>query len=309
MKNIIFIVCFFCFISPAFSGDADPVSEAKSAEQPQEMPRVVMARVGDQEITVEQFMHFLVRNPGRVKDATTLEGKADLLRILIGNKLLNLAVRDEGFLPDNPSQADFEKALLELEGRYFPLPPKPEEAEIRAYYDEHRQEFGIPASVRLSHIHLGVENMQEASEEVKKKVRARAEEALKRIESGEPFSEVAVEYTENPIAKKHNGDVGFVTRYGDPWLEKALENLKVGEHTGILESRFGYDILLVTDAREAMISTFDEVREDLSERMRQEQQMKKRMEYMRRLADKYQVEIVLDELIPAFSQGVFPRDE
>lgn len=293
--------------TPDQAGTNAPAVTPKSAPQsppPKEMPVEVMARVGSYEITVQEFMQFLARNPSRVEEATTDSGKANLLRGAIEAQLLRLAMKDEGLITENPTPPETKKALAALEDKYFPLPPPVDDETSRQYYLNHLQAFSIPASVRLSQIQFRVP--QSATEEQKAAARTRAEDALRRIEAGESFEAVASDVSDNTITKAKKGDVGFVWRNDLPWLVNALQGVKVGTHTGILPSPVGYDILLLTDEREAVVSPYEDVKDDVVQQIRKSAQQQVRAEYVKSLAQKYKVEIVLDELKGEFANGIFP---
>lgn len=283
---------------------ADEPTQPAASEAEQKMPRVVMARVGQEEITVDKFMRFIAKSADRVPEATTRDGKARLLRVAIENELIKQAMISEGLINAKSKPEERQAAFLKFSNEHFPLPAEPGEAELRAYYDTHRAEFGIPASVRLSQIQIRVKKT--ASPEEREASRKRAEAALAQIESGVPFEQIAADITENPRAKANKGDVGFVWRYGDPWLEKAIDGVTVGQHTGVLESPAGYDILKVTDAHEAVTSPFEEVRETIAKKLQGEAQDRARSAYVKQLASRTTIEIVADDLKDAYPNGVFP---
>ena len=287
------------------SAETPPVPEGTSASQ--EMPRVVMARVGSHEITVEEFMQFLAKNPTRVQEATTVDGKAQLLRDLIETHLLMQAMRAEGLLnaETQPTDEELKKAFMNLGQKHFPPPPAPNVEAQRTYYAANQSDFGIPAVVRLSQIQFRVK--ESATPEEIANTKQRAEEALKRIESGEPFDKVASELTENTRYRSTGGDVGYLRRHGNEWLDKALNGLKVGEHTSVLESPVGYDILMLTDEREAITTPFEEARESVIKQMQVEAQKTAKTDYVKELAAQTQIEIVLEELNSASPDGVFPQ--
>ncbi len=300
------LIAFLWFLTPLLAGAATTAATRPGADNPplQQHERVVMARVGAEEITVEEFMQFLARNPSRVSEAMTPTGKAELLRTAIANRLLMQAMGKEGLLPEKPTPDDYKKALPKLADKHFPLPPAPDENSLHQYYLDHQQDFGIPAAVRLSQIQFRLP--KSAGAEDKLATRKRAEAALRRLEGGEPFAKLAGELTEYPRAKLTQGDLGFVPRQGDPWLEKALAGVKVGQHTGILESTVGYEILLITEERQAIITPFPEARDKIAKRMQADGQNRLRAAYVKELAKKTKVEIVQDELKEAFAKGIFP---
>jgi hypothetical protein len=266
---------------------------------------VVMVQVGEDAITVDQFMQYLSRNPKRLEQATTSAGKANVVRDLIGNLLMQQAMRREGLIAESTErEAELQEAYAQLAEKHFPLPPAPEEAALRRFYEQHRDDFGIPASVRLSQVHITVP--ADAGDAERAAARARADAALARIEAGESFAEVAADVNDNQRAKMNEGDVGFIWRYGTEWLEDALDGLSVGEHTGVVRSPWGFDILLITDARDAVETPFEDAREAISERMRRAAQSQAQAQYLKRLAADAKISVQLDYLKEAFSAGIFP---
>lgn len=256
--------------------------------------RVVMARVGDREITVKEFMQFVSMDGERVWQATTQEGKAALLRELISRHLLGQALYKEELLPVGvkPDKKDYIQALQVLSTRHFPVPPVPEEGALYEYYEQHKEEFGIPAMVRISQIQLLFPD--DSDESAKKDARRRAEMALKRLEAGESFEDLASELTENPRAKVAKGDVGFLDRNADAWLKGIVDGMKVGDHTGVVESPVGYEILLLTDERKPTFSPYANVRDVVVQRMRTGAREKAKADYVHKLAKEIEVSIVMD---------------
>ncbi|RMD69137.1 MAG: peptidylprolyl isomerase [Gammaproteobacteria bacterium] len=281
------------FFLPLFVSAGGPQGETAGAK-PKAMPKVVMAKVGDEEITVEDFMRFISKDASRVRLAVDPRGKAKLLRQMIADRLLKKAVEKEGLLPENPTPRDYQEAFKKLEAKHFPLPPPPSDEEAYRYYLEHKDQFGIPEMVRVSQILFRVP--KGASKEEREKVRKKAEEVLKRLEAGEPFEKLAAEFTENPMGKVTHGDLGFLPRKGDPWLEKALDDLKVGEHTGVIESPAGYEILMITDRREGMVAPFPNVKNQVIQRMRLEKRQEAFRAYLKELEKTFPVVIEMEDL-------------
>ncbi len=272
----------------------DAAMAAVSAPEP-----VVMARVADEDITVEDFMQYLRDHPERVKEATTVPGKAGLLRNAIENLLFVQAMVDESLLAKDAPPADRAQAYAQLVDKHFPLPPIPDEAAAHHFYLEHQADFGIPASVRLTQIQFRADNPEDPA--ALSAAKERAEAAMRRLEAGESFSALATELTENPRAKQNNGDVGYVVRYGDPWLDNALKDVAKGEHTGILESPVGFDILMITDESDAIITPFAEAKELAAQRLREQMQEKARQEYLLDRAKATRIEIMQDDMKEALA--------
>jgi parvulin-like peptidyl-prolyl isomerase len=297
-------------VPPEQKAGVEPASHAPGADQSRviatgpSMEPVVMARIGEVNITVEEFMNFLSKNPQRVREAMTVAGKAALLRTAIENRLLLAAMRQEGFINEDTKPEQYQLAYEKLARAKFPPPSVPSEKALRDYYEDYKEDFGIPASVRLTQIQFRIP--EQATAEDKAAARTRAEEAYRRIEAGEAFAEVAGELTENKRARPYKGDVGYVAMKSNDWLVKALDGIAVGQHTGILESPAGYDILMVTDISEAVYTPFEGAREAVTKRMQSEAQEAAKSAYVKELASLIEITIELDELKDAYPNGIFP---
>lgn len=265
--------------------------------------RVVLARIGgDDEITAAELVRFASRDIRLLKAARDPARKADLLKEMIRLRLFARAMTDEGLVAagagKQPSRAAWRKAQAQLKARHFPYPPPPTEEDAVQYYERHKENFGIPRMVRITQIQFRYP--EGATERQKEAARARAEAVWRRLEAGESL-EVVGALTENLNAREAKGDLGFLPADTDPWLSKALAGIGKGEHTGVLASPVGYEVMAVTDERAPMIMPFESVREPVMEQMRRDRQKRARNLYARQLAEKYGVEILqkgLEDAIP-----------
>lgn len=285
---------------------ADEPAAAVEVQQTQDKPaRVVMARVGESEITVEDFIGFISLNPERVREARGKEGKAAILKIMIANVLLQHAMAKEGLLPKSAGTQEYLAAMNKLGDKYFPTPADPDEETLKTFYESNKDAFGIPASTRISQIQFRFP--KGADDAAKAEVKARADAAFSRIKAGEPFSDVARELTENPGAKDTGGDLGFIEKVAwSPWLKNALKDVPVGGYTEVLPSPIGYEIVMITDERPAIVTPFPEAKDRIRDHLKAEAQNKVRDEYVKRLASQTEIQIELDELKDAYPQGIFP---
>ncbi|MEW6036735.1 MAG: peptidylprolyl isomerase [Pseudomonadota bacterium] len=287
--------------APAATQMAKPATEQPAVKKP---PRVVMFKTNGVEVSVEDYVNFLQHNQMYVEKSMTKEGKAEVIRAIIGNQLLKDDLIRKGMVSKNATGQELGEAFKKLANEHFPLPPMPGEQAAYQYYLDHQNDYGIPEMVRISQIQF--RTPENPTAEQKSAARQRAEAALRRLDAGEPFPKLAAELTENPSAKLPQGDIGFLPREGDPWLTEAVRNLKVGEHTKVIESPAGYEILMLTDVRKSLISPYANVRDKVMKSMMGEVQAKKRDAYVRELAKHAKIEIVQEELKPLFPKGVFP---
>ena len=266
-------------------------------------PRVVMVRIGKDEITVQDFMSYLQANSSSIKQALTPTGKVRALRAMVGDRLIRDEILRRGLVPKD--QQDDHQAMLkgyrELAAQHFPRPAPPSEEEARAFYEQHRGEYGIPAMRRISQIEFKFP--RGADEEHKAPARQKAEAALQRLQRGEAFDKLAAELTENRDARSRNGDLGFLPV---PFLKDEVRESTLGQYTGVLEALTAFEILMATDERPELISPFEQVKGRIEQRMVEEGQQRLRDVYVAELARQHPVTVVEDELKPLFPDGFFP---
>ncbi|MDG4555307.1 MAG: peptidyl-prolyl cis-trans isomerase [Candidatus Competibacter sp.] len=264
---------------------------------------VVMARIGDEKITVDDFMKYVSQDSRLLKMATTDQGKAQVLREMILDRLIEIGMRREGFLPTDhpPNQTDYLRGYNLLAAKYFPDANKtPDEEKIHQYYLEHREAFGIPAMVRVGQIQFRVP--ASASPQEIEAVKARADATLKRLRAGESFAVLAGALTENPQGRVAEGDLGFLPVNQDAWLRKAVADLAPGQYSEVLESPVGYEIIQLKDKRDALVTPYANARGTVLAQMRREAMRQGSEAYAWRLAKEVGVTVEINELKSALPQ-------
>jgi parvulin-like peptidyl-prolyl isomerase len=81
----------------------------------------------------------------------------------------------------------------------------------------------------------------------KEEAKARAEEGLKKVKAGAKFETIVAEYSDEPNAGARGGDLGLFPKGAmvAPFQE-AVEKLKVNEISGLVETPFGYHVIMRT---------------------------------------------------------------
>ncbi len=136
------------------------------------------------------------------------------------------------------------------------------DAEIAKFYEDNRAKFATPEQVKASHIL--VLSQPGDPQEKRDAARARAEDLRKRAAAGEDFAELAKANSEDPGSAPRGGDLGFFTRdrMVKPFADAAFA-MEKGAVSDVVETRFGYHVILVTDRQAAGERSLDEVKEDI----------------------------------------------
>jgi peptidyl-prolyl cis-trans isomerase SurA len=112
------------------------------------------------------------------------------------------------------------------------------------YYEAHKSDFVRPEEVALREIEISTAGKPESEiPELKKK----AETALKRVQAGEDFAEIAKRYSDGSTAK----DGGYLGLYKRGELAKPIEDIvfkmKKNDLTGVIDIKQGFMILQVLE--------------------------------------------------------------
>ena len=126
-------------------------------------------------------------------------------------------------------------------------------------------------------------------------VQIRIRQLHDRIVQGEDFGTLARAHSQDPGSGSDGGELGWVTPGKMvPEFETAMDELKVGEVSQPIKSRFGYHLIQVTDRRE-QDNTEDYQRTRARESIRQRKTDEELEIWLRRLRDESYVEYHLDQ--------------
>jgi peptidyl-prolyl cis-trans isomerase C len=135
------------------------------------------------------------------------------------------------------------------------------DAEVRDFYEGNIDRFKRAERIKASHILIPIAEMDGEAERVEK--RQKIESILDEVRGGADFAEMAAEHSSCP-SKTRGGDLGF---FGKGQMVEEFENaafaLEVGDVSGIVETKFGYHIIKLTDHEEASTIPFEEARADI----------------------------------------------
>lgn len=141
------------------------------------------------------------------------------------------------------------------------------EEEARAYFEQNRNHFA-PHQYRASHIL--VEVAPNASQGEKEQARARAEQILEEVrQNPSQFAEIAKTNSDDSFSATQGGDLGyFTTNVMEPEFERAVLALSPNEISDLVETRFGYHIIMLTDSKVPEKAAFEDFRAKVEEAIR-----------------------------------------
>lgn len=137
------------------------------------------------------------------------------------------------------------------------------DAEVKQWYDSHKDRFQQAEERRASHILITASAT--ASDADKAKAKAKSEELLKEVQkSPAKFAELAKQNSQDPGSAANGGDLGFFGRgmMVKPF-EESVYSLKDGQISGLVQSDFGFHIIKLTGVKAAKVKTLDEVRAEI----------------------------------------------
>jgi len=158
----------------------------------------------------------------------------------------------------------------------------------KAYYDANPEAFKMKAdakgSMRASHILITV--AEKADAKTKAAAKAKAEKLLTLLKKDASlFGELAEKESQCPSSAK-KGSLGVFTKGRMvPEFEQAVVNLKTGEISAIVETKFGYHIIRRDALKKAEKKTFAEVKDKLQAALKQEQIEKALMAFVKKITD------------------------
>ena len=155
------------------------------------------------------------------------------------------------------------------------------EKESRIFFENNPQYFKKPEEVKASHILIQV--APDASAEEKLAARKKIEDIQIKIEAGDDFADLARQYSEGP-SSANGGDLGYFDRKKmvKPFSDAAFE-LKPGQVSDIVETRFGFHLIKVYDKKDKSSYVFEDIKDRLGEILQQQKMQEETVRYLEEL--------------------------
>ena len=161
------------------------------------------------------------------------------------------------------------------------------EEDAREFYNKNVNSYKTPEQVKASHILIKPDKPDPNTDpnEAGAAAKAKAEQLLEKIKAGADFAELARANSTCSSAAK-GGDLGlFAKGRMVPPFEKAAFELEVGQVSNVVKTRFGYHIIKVTDRKEATVTTFEQAKDEIINRLTGEKQDEIAINYVKSLVE------------------------
>ncbi|HZQ46616.1 MAG TPA: peptidyl-prolyl cis-trans isomerase [Verrucomicrobiae bacterium] len=150
---------------------------------------------------------------------------------------------------------------------------------IENYYQAHHDNYKLADQVKLRMIVL---KKTDPAEEARK----RGEEILSQLKGGASFQEMAMVNSEGS-QRKEGGETGWEdAKDVDQALMKEIDKLKLGEYSGVIETREAFFLLLLEDRHPAHIKPLGEVRDEVERTLKNQEMERLRKKWIDRLRAK-----------------------
>jgi parvulin-like peptidyl-prolyl isomerase len=162
--------------------------------------------------------------------------------------------------------------------------PEPSPAQIKAYYDANKAQYGTPAQVHAEHILFAVKD------------KALAQTVLAKVKAGGDFAALAEQYSTDPGSKVKGGDLGWAapTAYVTEFAA-AVQEMKV-DSARLVESQFGWHVIKLLGRRAATQQTLAEATPAVTSALQQNSRADAFSQYIEGLRKKATIEIFDENL-------------
>lgn len=234
MKSAITMLFCGTLVSLSVAQTHSPVAKAKP---------VTVFTVSGKPVNADEFTYLYRKNhPNKALDYTP-EKINEYLALFINFKVKVEEAKRRGMDTTAAFVKEFNSYKDELRKPYLP-DAKLTDSLVRLTYDRSKEE------IRASHILISL--VPDASPADTVKGYNQAIEVRNKILAGTEFGNAAVTYSQDPSAAQNRGDLGYFTALQMVYpFETAAYQLKPGEMSQPVRTRFGYHLVKVTDRRAA----------------------------------------------------------
>ena len=270
----------------------------------------VLARVGDQTITVDDFKAELQY---RQANHQPVPSRQALLEEMITHLTLVQQAKAAGLDNSPDVHRTFETILIaklketQLEPRLAAVKISPEE--IQAAYQKDITHFTQPAKAKLAIVYLAADAKLSTNQLTE--IAARAEEARQQAlalpATEKSFGRVAAEFSDDQITRYRGGDAGWFNgdflaeRWPQEVLTAGMALPDIGDTSGLIHAADGFYFVKKMDARPSVVAPLAQVQGAIESRLL----TAKRAQIEKEFAESLQAGKVQKDL-PLLSQVAYP---
>lgn len=179
------------------------------------------------------------------------------------------------------------------------------DAELKMYYDSHRETFTTRPQLTLREILVAVPvSDRGVNVGLEEEAKGKAEDIRKRLVDGEPFARLAADLSDSP-SKANGGLVGPVTMdVLAPEFQEALKGLKAGDLTPVLRTSRGYQVVKLETMETATVKPFEESRDEIADRIATEKRRGEFTKFLEKLRGQAIIDWKNEEIKKAWELGL-----
>lgn len=153
----------------------------------------------------------------------------------------------------------------------------PDEKTIETYYKSHISEFTQPEKMHIAHIMIGVPS--NADKEAEDKALAKVASIQDQLKHGRSFADLAKETSDDPASATNGGVLAWYSQ-GEmmPEIEKASAQLKPGQISEPVKTRFGYHLIELLERHPSKVESLDAVKSQIMTQLKNQMAEEKFMQ-------------------------------
>ena len=143
-----------------------------------------------------------------------------------------------------------EVEFVTLRTREFGKDIEVSDEEVASFYEEHKEEYVVPAKVKLSYVEIEKEPSLADHEDALEHCRR----ILERVRAGDDFAELAEYYSDDAMTRSKGGDLGFLQKRRmamvlDKECADAAFSLLPSQISDVIKTKDGYRIIKVEETK------------------------------------------------------------
>jgi peptidyl-prolyl cis-trans isomerase C len=268
----------------------------------------VVAKVGNETITAAEFKKRLDEtSPFLRARYNTVERKKEFLESLIRNELLAQEAQRQGLENAPTVREQLKRAMIQelikkqlderLSGNDIP------DADLKAFYDSHVDDFVKPERARIYHILIPAHEAKDRTS-ARKHAEALLKDIQERTKKGEvnAFQAVAQRESKDATSAPMGGDLRFVSKdeltrnYSAELANAAFDLKNAGDMGGPIDTPAGVELVKMQVKTPAVNRSFDESKEGIRGRIARERRSKDYDDFVKKLRENGKVDIDEAEL-------------